>query len=214
MRRQLLLLMFAVTPLLAQQPAQQPAREPAQQPAPQGAPLAQYSSVKVAVVPVQFYKADAGGFAGQPAAAMRAAFDSLLSEQLEEHGLKGMWATPADVQRTAKRNALYTTDPRNLGAFPVRNGVEPKKPQIVDPLASNLRRVVALHDARYLLMPVELRAMGGTDGGQLAVRLLLVDARLNTVLWQVDLTGERAATYSPALLQQLASRVADLVVAP
>ena len=200
--------------LIATAAACLPAQQPVQQPTPQIAPLAQYSSVKVAVVPVQFYKADAGGFAEQPSAAIRAAFDSLLSEQLEEHGLKSMWATPADVQRTAKRNAMYTADPRNLGAFPVRNGVPPKKPQIVDPLASNLRRVVALHDARYLLMPVELRAEGGKDGGYLAVRLLLVDARLNTVLWQVDLPSDRAATYSPALLQQLATRVADLVVAP
>ena len=214
MRRLLLLIATAAAALPAQQPAQQPVQQPVQQPAPQTAPLAQYSSVKVAVVPVQFYKADAGGFAGQPSAAIRAAFDSLLSEQLEEHGLKGMWATPADVQRTAKRNAMYTADPRNLGAYPVRNGVAPKKPQIVDPLASNLRRVVALHDARYLLMPVELRAEGGKDGGHLAVRLLLVDARLNTVLWQVDMPSERAVTYSPALLQQLATRVADLVVAP
>lgn len=206
MRRQLLLLPLAVTPLLAQQKTREPALA--------SAPLAQYSSVKVAVVPVQFYKAAAGGFAGQPSAAMRAAFDSLLSEQLEEHGLKGMWATPADVQRTARRNAMYTADPRNLGAYPVRNGVNAKKPVIVDPLASNLRRVVALHDARYLLMPVELRAEGGKDSGYIAVRLLLVDARLNSVLWQVDLPSERAATYSPALLQQLATRVADLVVAP
>lgn len=206
MRRQLLLLMLAVTSLLAQ--------EKTAEPVPASAPLAQYSSVKVAVVPVQFYKEGAGAFAGQPSQAIRAAFDSLLSEQLEEHGLKGMWATPADVQRTAKRNAMYTADPRNLGAYPVRNGVNPKKPAIVDPLASNLRRVVALHDARYLLMPVELRAEGGKDGGYLAVRLLLVDARLNTVLWQVDLPSDRAATYSPAVLQQLATRVADLVVAP
>ncbi len=214
MRRLLLLIATAAAALPAQQPAQQPAPQPAQQAAPPTAPLAQYSSVKVAVVPVQFYKEDAGGFAGQPSQAIRAAFDSLLSEQLEEHGLKGMWATPADVQRTAKRNAMYTADPRNLGAYPVRNGVNAKKPVIVDPLASNLRRVVALHDARYLLMPVELRAAGGKDGGYLAVRLLLVDARLNTVLWQVDLPSERTATYSPALLRQLATRVADLVVAP
>lgn len=210
----MLLFVTVAACLPAQQPAQNPVKQELQQAGVPTAPLAQYSSVKVAVVPVQFYKEGAGAFAGQPSQAIRAAFDSLLSEQLEEHGLKGMWATPADVQRTAKRNAMYTADPRNLGAYPVRHGVNPKKPVIVDPLASNLRRVVALHDARYLLMPVELRAEGGKDGGHLAVRLLLVDARLNTVLWQVDLPSDRAATYSPALLQQLATRVADLVVAP
>jgi len=182
-------------------------------PAQQVAPLAQYAAVRVAVVPVQFYQGDSSGFVTVPAAAMRAAFDSLLSEALDERGLKGMWATPADVQRSAKRNAPYVGDPRNLGAFAVRRGVDKDK-EIPDPLASNLRRVVALHDARYVLMPVELHANGSKGGGNLVVRLLLVDARLNAALWQVDLMGDRAATYSPAMLQKLAARVAELVVAP
>lgn len=181
-------------------------------PAQQGAPLAQYAGTKVAVVPVQFFSADSG-FTVPAAAVMRAAFDSLLSAAMLERGLGGTWATPADVQRSAKRNAMYAGDPRNLGAFSVRNGIK-KDAQITDPLAGNLRRVVALHDARYALLPVELRATAENAGGHLAVRLLLVDARLNAPLWQVDLLGDAAAVYSPAMLQKLATRVAELVVAP
>jgi hypothetical protein len=179
----------------------------------QSAPLAQYAATKVAVVPVQFYRADTLAWATPPSASIRAAFDSLLSEALDEHGLKGMWATPADVQRAARRNAMYAADPRNLGAFSVRNGTG-KDGAITDPLAGNLRRVVALHDARYVLMPVELRVAGGAGAAHLEVRLLLVDARLNTALWQVDLQGDRSPAYAPALLQALATRIADLVVAP
>ncbi len=179
----------------------------------QSAPLAPYASTKVAVVPVQFFRADSSVFAAPAAAAMRAAFDSLLSEAMNEHGLGGMWATPAQVIRSAKRNAMYTGDPRNLGAFPVRYGV-PKEGVIPDPLASNLRRVVALHDARYVLVPVELHVDAGKSGGNLGVRLLLIDARLNAALWQADLSGESAAVYSPGLLQKLVTRVAELVVAP
>ncbi len=203
MRRILLLLATTAAALSAQQKAPPPAAS---------APLAQYTSVKVAVVPVQFYRSDTG-FVHVPALTLRAAFDSLVSEQLEEHGLKGTWATPADVLRSAKRNAMYSADPHNLGAFPVRNGIG-KEGAIPDPLASNLRRVVALHDARYALMPVELRVERGADGGRLVVRLLLVDARLMKALFQVDLTGETAAAYSPALLQQLATRLVELAVAP
>lgn len=197
MRRLFLLLLTAATALGAQQ----------------SAPLAQYAATKVAVVPVQFYRADTLAWQTPAATIIRAAFDSLLSEALDEHGLKGMWATPADVQRSARRNAMYAADPRNLGAFSVRNGAG-KEGAIPDPLAGNLRRVVALHDARYVLMPVELRVDGGPGDAHLVVRLLLVDARLNTALWQVDLQGDRAAAYSPALLQKLATRIADLVVAP
>ncbi len=208
MRRLLVLL----TTVAAALPAQQ--KTPSQKAPPQApsAPLAQYTSVKVAVVPVQFYHGDTA-FVKEPALAMRAAFDSLLSMQLEEHGLKGQWASPAEVIRMAKRNALYSADPRNLGAFSVRNGVG-KEAVIPDPLAGNLRRVVALHDARYALMPVELSAVPGKDGGQFVVRLLLVDARLMKALFQVDLVGAAAAVYAPAMLEQLATRVVELAVAP
>jgi len=197
MRRLLLLLVTAAAALPAQQ----------------AAPLAQYAAVKVAVLPVQFFKADSGAWVTPAAMPMRVAFDSLLSDALEEHGLKGMWASPADVLRAARRNPTYVNDARNLGAFSLRNGVG-KEGEIPDPLAGTLRRVVALHDARYALMPVELRVDNGPQGGSLAVRLLLIDARLNTALWQVDLVGDRAAAYSPALLQRLATRIADLAVAP
>ena len=176
------------------------------------APLAPYAGTKVAVVPVQFFRVDSSAWGAPAGAVLRAAFDSLLSEALNEHGLSGTWATPADVQRTAKRNVVYAVDPRNLGAFSVRNGATRDAP-ITDPLASNLRRVVAFHDARYVLIPVELHVNAEKGGGHLGVRLLLVDARLSTPTWQVDLIGESAATYTPGLLQQLATRVSELVVA-
>jgi hypothetical protein len=204
MRRALLLLTIVATPVLAQQNAAPPA--------PSSAPLAQYTSVKVAVAPVQFYRGDTSAVK-LPAMAVRATFDSLLSVQLDEHGLKGTWASPADVVRSARRNAMYANDPRNLGAFPVRNGVA-KDGVIPDPLAGNLRRLVALHDARYAVLPVELRVQRVEGGTQASVRLILVDARLMKALFQVDLAGERGATFSTDLLSQLAARIVELAVAP
>jgi hypothetical protein len=195
MRRLLLFLAFAAVALPAQS----------------SSPLAPYAGTKVAVTPVQFFHADSSGFVAPPASAMRAAFDSLLSEALNEHGLSGTWATPAEVIRSAKRNGMG--DPRNLGAFPIRYGVD-KDAQLPDPLAGNLRRVVALHDARYTLVPVELHVNAEKTGGHLGVRLLLVDARLNAPLWQADLIGVSGASYTPMMLQKLATRVAELVVAP
>jgi hypothetical protein len=179
----------------------------------QSAPLAPYAATKVAVVPVQFFHADSGALVVPAAAVMRAAFDSLLSEAMDEHGLGGTWATPAQVIRSAKRNVVYAGDPHALGAFPVRYGMG-KETAIPDPLAGNLRRVVALHDARYVLVPLELHVDAAKPAGHLGVRLLLVDARMNVALWQGDLIGEAAATYTPALLQKLTTRVAELVVAP
>ena len=182
-------------------------------PAQQAAPLAPFAGTKVAVVPVQFFRVDSSGWGAPSGMELRAAFDSLLSEALIEHGLGGTWATPSEVARAAKRNVMYAGDPRNLGAFPVRYGAKKDAP-ISDPLASNLRRVVALHDARYALVPVELHIDTGKAGGHLGVRLLLVDARLSSPVWQADLIGEDAPAYTAKLLQQLATRVAELIVAP
>lgn len=198
MIRRLLLLLALVVPGLAAQ---------------QAAPLAPFAGTRVAVVPVQFYHADSSGWGAPAGAVLRVAFDSLLSEALNEHGLAGTWSTPADVARASKRNVLYAGDPRNLGAFPVRYGAR-KDAAIPDPLASNLRRIVALLDARYALIPLELHVDPLKGGASLGVRLLLVDARLGAPVWQVDLIGEQAAAYSPKLLQALATRVAELVVAP
>jgi len=198
MIRRLLLLLALSTPVL---------------PAQQAAPLAPFAGTKVAVVPVQFFHADSSGWGAPPGMALRAAFDSLLSEALNEHGLSGTWATPAEVRRAAKRNVMYAGDPRNLGAFPVRYGAKKDEP-ISDPLASNLRRIVALHDARYALIPVEIHVNVAKGGGHLGVRLLMVDARLSSPVWQADLIGDDAPAYSTQLLQRLATRVAELIVAP
>ena len=198
MIRRLLLLLALATPAL---------------PAQQASPLAPFAGTKVAVVPVQFFHVDSSGWGAPPGMVLRAAFDSLLSEALNERGLGGTWATPADVARAAKRNVMYAGDPRNLGTFPVRYGAKKDAP-IADPLASNLRRVVALHDARYALVPVELHVDSGKDGGHLGVRLLMVDARLSSPIWQADLIGDSAPAYTAKLLQQLATRVAELIVAP
>ena len=197
-RRLLHVLALAAPVLSAQQPA----------------PLAPFAGTKVAVAPVQFFHVDTASWGAPAGLVLRTAFDSLLSEALNERGLSGTWATPADVQRAARRNVMYAGDPRNLGAFAVRYGVK-KETNIADPLASNLRRIVALHDARYALVPVELHVDIEQSGvGHLGVRLLLIDARLSAPVWQADLIGESAAAYTPALLQKLANRVAGLVVAP
>mgnify|MGYP001220099597 CR=1 FL=1 len=178
------------------------------------APLAPYAGTRVAVAPVQFFLVDTASWGAPSGLVLRAAFDSLLSEALNERGLSGTWVTPADLLRAARRNVLYAGDPRNLGAFPVRYGTK-KVTKFADPFASNLRRIDALHDARYVLVPVELRVTVEKPGvGRLGMRLLLVDARLSAPLWQTDLIGVSAAAYSPALLQKLATQIADLVVAP
>ena len=174
------------------------------------APLAQFAGMKVAVIPVQFFRGDTA-FATPAGAVMRAQFDTLLSTSIEEHGLKGMWATPLEVIRSGRRNVMYAGDPANMGAFNIRNGVA-KDAQLPDPFAGNLRRIVALHDARYALVPIELYVVPDRPGGSLVVRLILVDCRLNQAVWQAELMGEKGSAFSPELIQKLTNRLAELAV--
>ena len=73
-------------------------------------------------------------------------------------------------------------------------------------LADNLRPLTALGDTRFALIPVELRA----DGGSVVLRLVMVDTRGRTVFWAGDLlspAGEK-------MIADLAVRVADLIIEP
>jgi hypothetical protein len=66
--------------------------------------------------------------------------------------------------------------------------------------------MIALHDSRFVLLPVELRFERDAAGQGLAVlRVDLIDGRLGEV------RSDPAATFSPALLASLATHFADLV---
>ena len=85
--------------------------------------------------------------------------------------------------------------------------------RLTEPFASQIRTMVALHEeARLALAPVELRfERAGPGAGRAVLRLVLVDARSSDVRWVGDVKSDTAATFGPALLATLGSRLADLV---
>jgi hypothetical protein len=179
----------------------------AQPAAPAGPPLGQFAAMRVAILPVQFWRADSIGWSASMAwPTFRLQVDSAIAEAMRERGMGTRWAYGPDVARTARRNPTLNSDPFALGAGRWRS-VPPQIGEDLAPLvADNLRLVTALGDTRYALIPVELRIVG--DGAIL--RLVLADTRTRQVAW----VGDISVAATRGLLPALGARVADLIVEP
>jgi hypothetical protein len=72
--------------------------------------------------------------------------------------------------------------------------------------------MIALHDARMVLLPVELRFDRDKAGQGIAVlRAVLVDARIGDIRWVGEASSDPAPTFSRALLSNVAGHFADLI---
>jgi hypothetical protein len=198
---------IALALLLASVPARPLAAQDGATPAATGPLLGPFTALRVAVLPVQLWRADTAGWSRSVEwARERLALDSAISAALQERGLGRRWAYSEDVVRSARRNVTYATDPYALGAGRWRT-TPPKGGEALPPtLADNLRPLTALGDTRYALIPVELRA----EGEAVVLRLVLADTRSRVVVWAGDLLSPGGPRYAAAL----AERVADLVLEP
>ena len=113
-----------------------------------------------------------------------------------------------------------TTDPRfvivwdqfGLAEEPLRSpslGIDQRLPE---PIASQLRTLIALHDdTRLVLAPVELRFEPTTGGGHGVLRLVLVDARASSVRWIGEVTSDPAPAFGPAITASIAAKLSALI---
>lgn len=180
-------------------------------------PLAGLAGQRVLVLPAHFLRADTIGWAARVAEprATLAALDSAIERVLGERGFRTSWVYPEALARSAKRNAGYVADPYALAADRLRPLARTTDNQLGEPLASQMRGLVALNDARYALFPVELRfEPAGPGVARPVARVVLIDARLSTVRWQGDVRGDAGTEPTPAMLGSVASSLANLVSAP
>lgn len=186
-------------------------------PPPPAHPLEGLAGQRIVVPPVQYLRGiDSLGWAAQirdPRAWLRS-LDDEITFALGERGLRQQWALPHEVERTARRNAAYVADPHELAAEYLRAPNLKLDAQLRDPLASQLRSLVALEDARFVLLPLEVRFEKVGSEGAAVLRLALIDARAARVDWMGDVPGDTSATLSPAVPASLASHLADLIAAP
>jgi hypothetical protein len=140
--------------------------------------------------------------------------DDELTFALGEHGLKERWTFADGIVRSVKRNPQLTVDPHALDAAEIRMGHRFNEWQLHDHLASQLRSLIALSEARYVLVPVELRItnLPGAHGvGRATLHVVLIDARRSQVQWMGDVSGATTAKFTPAIGADIASRLAELI---
>ncbi len=141
--------------------------------------------------------------------------DDSLASALAGRGLRTMWIYPADLVRAWRANPTYAVDPYSLGTNVLRNPALESGTRLGDPLATQMRTMIALQEARAVLVPVELRIEKDKTGkGVASMRLALLDGRLSDVRWIGVVRSDTASAFSGALLSSLATHFADLITAP
>lgn len=145
------------------------------------------------------------------------------------------WVAPRQVVAQVQRNPMIGVDPERL-AYQGLLSKPKSEEQLYEPLHGQLRRVAALFDARFVVVPLRLGfeplapADGSTDGddgdpspdavqpaaendqqaGKAVLLIAMIDIRRSAVMWHGTIKGEPSAVHSPALLATLAGKVAYL----
>jgi len=148
---------------------------------------------------------------------VRQKLDSSIASALDARGVKKGWIFPDRLASTYAVNPTYAADPYNLGMEPLRSPQFKDGSRIPEPLASQLRTMVALDDGRFVIAPVELRfehALPSTTAVRAVLRVALLDARLAEARWVGEVSSDTASTFSPAMTASLAEHLADLFAAP
>jgi hypothetical protein len=143
--------------------------------------------------------------------------DDEIAAALADRGLGQAWVFPDQLWRGHSRNPSLGVDPYRLATNPLRGARLAPGDRVPEPLASQLRTLVAVHDGRLALVPVEvffdIDRTGGT--GRTALRLALIDARSAEIRWSGEVKADqRGSEPDRAQLADVATRLANLVTAP
>ena len=151
---------------------------------------------KVAVLPLTLALAD-DQLAADPLLGARAKVlpwcDSLINEALTGRAPEVTWVGPAELRREAARSAGLAGDPDHFGHAILR---DPLIKIVPDPLRSQLRTLVALTDARFVLAPAMVTFTHDSAGVKAELTLVLADARTGLVGWRSIAVGEAASPAS------------------
>jgi len=189
-------------------------------------PLAGMIGRQVAVLPAQLIStAGPGGtWDVQPErASLLQILDEEIADALRKRGVRSNWTFPEELIASARRNAGLAGNPLGLSVAGVRRWRAGDTP-LPEPLASEVRTLVSLTSARYVIMPIETRVDVREGQRKGAMRVFLIDARTARVLWAGDVEGQpvrdpavAADALSPfgfrTLSRELAGLFADMVVA-
>lgn len=180
-------------------------------------PLAPMASQHVLVLPAQLFRADTGAWIGlRDWEKFRHELDDSIGSILASRGLGRSWKYASDVARIAKRNPDYVNDPYSMGAQALRAVQFKIGDALPQPFVSNLRTLIAIGDARYALVPIEVWFAKRGDEQIAVIKLGLADGQAGTIEWLGEVGTDPVAspTLPPDLINTLATKIANLVVAP
>jgi hypothetical protein len=187
---------------------------PASPPAPEEHSLAGLAAQHLAVLPTYAVRVMPGlpWSIGRPDEVKRAV-DAEILAAFDERGLRKQWIFPDDLAASFRRNSTYAADPYALAEEPLRSPSLRADTRLPEPLASQIRTLVALHqDVRLVLAPVELRfEKEGPSAGRGVLRVVLVDARLSSVFWTSEIASDTTSAFSPAIAASIAAKLAAAV---
>lgn len=197
-----------------------------EQTAPVGTPLAGLASRQLLVLPTQYLAVAnlAGGWDIVPAGpSLLPILDEEIAETFRKRGVRGNWTFAREIVQSAARNAGLAGDPRQLSAQGIRR-IKAGDTPLPEPLASEVRGLVALTNARYALLPLEVHIDVRGNERRASARVLLIDARTARVTWTGDI--DAATSHEPQIAaeastpfgfrlvaREIASKLADMVIA-
>jgi hypothetical protein len=171
------------------------------------------SGQTVLVLPVQYVQRMPGGWVGGAASAQDAArsADTEIAFALHEVSGRATWVTPEQQIEELSRRPSIDVFPYLLSADEARRQGGSLR-HVRDPLYGEIRMLAALFDARYAVWPMELfyERDPERDGGHLAIRTFVLDARSGAVLWYGVVRGD--GTQPPASPGALAAAAQTFAV--
>jgi hypothetical protein len=179
-------------------------------------PLAGLAGENIVIAPVQALRipAEVGWPANPPARPTLARLDSVFADTLKDRVGNRGWVYPDALVRSAANNPQYATDPRGLAVNSLRAATLKIDDRLLEPLASQVRTMIALQDARLVLIPVDVTVERVSTGvGRPVVRLVLVDPRRSVIRWIGRVSGDESSAFTPDISAILATRLADLFAA-
>ena len=118
-----------------------------------------------------------------------AGLDLELAYWLEDRGPRVRWTFPAELREALRRNAMLRID---IDALAVGSFHRAQVKNIGDPLLGDLRRLGAVVDARWAVVPVAATWVERADGARVEVAVAIIDTVGGRVLWYGIMAGEPA----------------------
>jgi len=176
-----------------------------------------YAAQPLMVLPAQAIRTDDSlGWVTAPAdrPALLTEVDSSLETAFRARGLTPAWDMVSDLARTARRNPVHVPRPADIRAADAVRVLERRRDDdIPEPVASQLRVYAGFLDARYALVPAEVRFERGefADAGRAILRVAILDVRGSKLVFIGDIVGTDAGD-APTAILNLGRRLADLIV--